>query len=331
MFAPLFILALAILSIIGASSLSVLDQERASVNLASSMSSFYVTESTLEESLLDIRRQKEDPAYYGNTLIRSQEKQAEDLTKKTGSVDVDGLPVDIVERTFVANPKRLTSQVAKNSGEFRFIDVADQNSFVELNFFLKNAADEASSSGDLSKNFLLDLVVFPRNRFTGGVGSTELDFGSVRTLASKSGDPCRTIVRLMYNSSLADLAQDRPTGTPNCPVNLGSGISIVGSTNTETTSATLRYGQVFQIKGLNPVTENYILRWQTLDGAKVDYALVAYKDDATLAELPNQLIEVDSLTATQNMYQRVKNQEASFAPLQPGLAFALFSDNPISK
>lgn len=315
MFAPLFILALAILSIIGASSVAILDQERATVNLASAMSAFYATESTIEEGLYDIRQAKEHPdEKNSNTLIRSHAKQKNDLTKKNGTINVDGLSVELVDREFADVPARIGNPIPKSSGEFRFLDVDTQHPIAEIQLHLQDVTHDDAIQGGV----LLDVIYFPRVLFAGSADATKIDFGTIANLASKHGDTNRNIHRVMYRTidSKKSVLDNDPLG-----VTINEACTLPG------------YLTCLKVSGLNTNEWNYIVRWQALDQGKVHYAITATYDgdNSALTDVANQLIEVDALTATQNMYQRIKQQEASFAPLQPGLSFALFSDSAITK
>ena len=165
---------------------------------------------------------------------------------------------------------------------------------------------------------LLDIISFPRSYFDSDENS-QVDFGTVRHLSTKWKDEQRNVNRVMarYNPITKGFKVSKKN-----PENL--------SFSPNQSSGNPEYQSLIEIKNLNPQQSNYIIRFRTLSKDKVHYSLEAIYNGENVA-LANQVVEVDSQTATMNMFQRVKEQQRSFAPLQPGLDFALFSDQTISK
>jgi len=332
MFFSFFLLVVTILGVIAGSASSMLDQSRSTAYLTNAATAFYVTESTLEESLLEMKRNKNEDGTEKNTLIRSFQKEQDDATQRTGVIDIDGLQVHIVERKFEDQPTRLVAQTPQSSDEFRFVDISRDHAFSEIEFFFQKQNEDVPKSG-----LIFEVIAFPRSYFDRGDAARKLNFGTVKelsinvakntksntdialTLDYETTEARRNIRRMMYYTAAADAIQ-KTAG------------AFAGITIGQTSVADTGYEQGIKIRGLDTNENNYIFRFQTVKRELISYAMRgSYNGASADLEVTNQLLEVDSSTATQHMYQRLKVQQASFAPLQPGLGFALFSDQPINK
>ena len=308
MFFPLFLLAIVILSIVSVSAFTMIDQHQNTANLMASAATFYAAESSLEESKYQFKLNKEAEEFKHNPLIRAFHKEQEDISQSTGKLISEDYEIDIIERSFNEAPTRLATVTNPQSfDEFRFIDISQKNHFTELEFYFQKK-DEIFNSG-----VLIDIIAFPRTYFDSS-SSAKINFGSVRKLSTKTGDIDRNVKRMMYSSLRDEIFNDFDNIT------------------VTKTGVNQEYQQLLKIKNLAPAEQNYIIRFQTLNREKIHYALKAvYGGEDISLELTNQILEVDSQTSTMNMFQRVKEQQRSFAPLQPGLDFVLFSDKTISK
>jgi len=91
------------------------------------------------------------------------------------------------------------------------------------------------------------------------------------------------------------------------------------------------YKNQLRISGFQPVSNNYILHFQTVDNSAIHYKVKAmYNNEIVM--LPNLMQTVDIIGATPTgLYQRVKMQRQTEEGILPGLNFVLFSNGPIDK
>jgi hypothetical protein len=308
LFFPLFLFTSVILAVVSAASLNIVDQQQNTSKLVASTAAFYAAETSLEDSLYEFKINKEFDEAQHNTLIRSFYSEKEDISQHTGTLENSTYAVNIVKRSFSEVPKKLDiKKQARKFDEFRFINVKPKYIFHTLNLHFSGDDNSAVS-------LLIDVIYFPRLHFENNTRGY-IDFGSIKDLALKTGDAHRTVKRVMYYSDKNDTA--------------GEAGSLDFSNGTISNTD---YENLITIKHFDPATFNYIVRFQVLGKNKIFYDLGAEYGGVDIdVELANQVVEVDSQTATMNMYQRVKKQQRSFAPLHPGLNFVLFSDKKISK
>ena len=309
MFFPLFLFVIVILSIVSVSAFTMMDQHQNTANLMTSTATFYAAESSIEESKYQFKINKESEEYKGNTLIRSFNLEKSDPSQASGQQTSRDYDITIVDRSFSEAPEKFSSSDnPSHFDEFRFIDVSMNNTFTELEFYYQKIDDVAFNGG-----VLIDIISFPRVYFESDT-SPQINFGTMRDLSVQGGDFNRNVKRMMYDT--------RTLRT----MNEFGGIDI------SHTAISDEYRNLIRIRNLTSTTDNYIVRFQTLGRERINYDLRAiYSGSVVPVELTNQVLEIDSQTATLNMFQRIKAQERSFAPLQPGLDFVLFSDKTISK
>lgn len=324
MFFPLFLLTSVILSLVGAASLSVIDQNRSTSNLMASNATFYAAESAIEDTQYRFKQNKTE-ATGANSLITSFHKERTTVSQWGGNMSTSDYDINIVDRGFTETPKRLSLVTEpKSFDEFRFINVQQSYDFASLEFYY---GDPKTATPD---DVIIDIIGFPRDYFADMDGDQntagEVDFGTVKSLsatkkmnadgsfsAKNEGDFLRNVQRMMYNSLRGETQ------------NPFDGITVSQST------VGVKYKKKITIAHLDPKITDYIIRFQTIDKGKIPYEMKIGNGNAQVLPLTNQVLEVDVQTETSNMFQRVKSQQRSFAPLQPGLDFVLFSDNAISK
>ncbi len=86
-----------------------------------------------------------------------------------------------------------------------------------------------------------------------------------------------------------------------------------------------------RIAGFNPLENNYIFHFQTLDNQPIHYQLNALNQGKAVI-LPNLMQNIDLIGGTVNgVYQRLKYQRQTEEGLAPGLNFVHFSDESIIK
>jgi hypothetical protein len=183
---------------------------------------------------------------------------------------------------------------------FAFREVAAEDNFnaISLEF------GEAGASVDV----LVDLFVFPRE------GST-LDFLDFDQLKEGAEGP---VQRVVINTS-DDAQNGRAFTTDGQPLTVR-----FGSFGTD-------YAKQVDISGFEPLTKNYILRFQTLDNQPVSYKLSASAQGSPVV-LPSMMQTIDVIgVVPTGLYQRVKYQRQTEQELMPGLNFVHFSDKAIHK
>lgn len=321
MFYPLFLLVSLILSLVSAGALTALDAQQNTSDLIASNATFYAAESVLEENLRQLKRQKEAEEGKGNSLLHAF--QLEDLKKSGASGDQDfaSYAVNIVDRQMDEQPDYLLSKNQEKAfDEYRFFNVDDDYLFNRLIFSYERITPEQAWGG-----LILDLIVFPRSEEEDQM----LNFGSLRKLATRDGDFSRNIKRMMIRTDTDNTSANEKYGfdkySKYCNPDSLPGYYCSLDMNI------IQDGKI-AIEGLDPENYNYLVRFQTTNKEKISYSMLAESNGQEI-DLPttNQILEVDTETSTLNIFQRVKHQQRSFAPLHPGLDFVLFSDNQISR
>jgi hypothetical protein len=335
MFLPLFLLVTVILTFVSASNLTQIEELNNVSNLLTSQATFYASESVLEDNLYEFKKAKKN-----NTLIKSFHLEKEDEGKNSGTFDNGYYLIDIVNRGLSENSKAIKNQnQGENFSEFRFIDVKEENNFDSLSFAY-NYPDNFTDNG-----ILIDIFVFPKTNLRDNKKQI-IDFGNIKELSKKNGSNKRNIKRMIFHSLSSQMSvnageqakthhnfdKDKTCCNPNlgnlekeklgCNKNFWHcSLNVINQTSNN-----------ILISGLKPLKYNYLIRYQTINKKPINYSL-----QASLSGLPiktpvsNQFLEIDSETASLNMYQRVKHQQKSFAPLKTGLDFVLFSNESINR
>ena len=311
MFYPLYLFVMVLFSIVSTELLSNIDNHKNIDKIIASSSSMYAAESSIEESLLELKRNKE--LNQRNSLIRSFNLEKNDYTQNSQIFTEYSPDIQIVNRNFNTAPDQLVSSLEwKTFDEFRFTDIDFDDSFSQINFYY--ARKESSFNDEI----LLDIIWYRRIHFDSNNPNEFIDFWSLRSLATKKWDTWININRMMYNSW--DL------NTLNIQ-NWFWDIEIKKSTALD-----WDYKHLIEIQNLDTKIYNYIIRFQTIRKNPVSYKINAiYQWNIVNLPITNQILEIDSLSSIQNMYHRVRMQQRSFAPLQSWLWFVLFSDKQISK
>ena len=175
-----------------------------------------------------------------------------------------------------------------------------ENNFNEI-IFEYDKDDEAS-------DIVFEVFTFPRE---GG----DVDFQNFENI--KNGFP-QSVGRVVINTR--DSSQDGYTF-----LNAGYPLSVdFGGYSTG-------YNKQIRISGFNPINQNYILHFQTLDNQPIHFKLAAtYQGQPVM--LPSMMQAIDVIGATQTgLYQRVKFQRETEEDIMPGLNFVHFSDGQINK
>ena len=110
-------------------------------------------------------------------------------------------------------------------------------------------------------------------------------------------------------------------------VSFGSGVPFTVDVR-DTSGA---YKKSLIISGFNPIQNNYILYFQTLDNQPVHFRLTADYQGQTVV-LPNMMQTIDVIGATSTgLYSRIKYQRQSEESIAPGLNFVHFTDQDLIK
>jgi hypothetical protein len=339
MFVSLFLFALVIFSLINVSNIGVLQLQKNTADLVSATSAFYATESNIEDTLYEFKKGKEENSL---SFVKSFIDEKRDEGKSYGKKDMGTYSISVVRRDLNLLSEKLTKSTPKAFDEFRFLDTHEEYLFNELEFSYEYPEDLHTDKG-----LVLDLIVFPRPDFLDTTDTTQVNFGTLKTLSTKQGDFSKNVKRMSFHT-LASLASNLlPAGESfKDRMNFDSDHLCCLSTTSESKKTELkcnehtwycsitaqRSGNTVTYSGLSPKDHNYILRYQTLGRDPVFTSVSAkfHSIDLPISSA-QQTLEIDSETAVLNMYQRVKKQQRSFSPLQPGLDFVLFSDNTLSK
>ncbi|PCI25368.1 hypothetical protein COB57_01420 [Candidatus Peregrinibacteria bacterium] len=312
MFYPLFAFIIVILSLVSSSVLSGIERVGLSHQLLSSNAALYAAENELESSLYSVKQLRtgtKENESGTNSYIRAFGREKDDSRRRYAKDTTDFL-IKIVEKNISQSPEKYKDKYLEgNFDEFRLIDIPQKKRFTDIQFRYKDL-------NSTTQGIVLDLFVFPRSYFEKNDGTT-INFGSVRNLSSKA-DVERNVERMMYRPTIAGIQ--------------GTSINSIGTiVFSELGDIHHQNESVILIKNLDSTKENYILRFKHLDQKNIEYLVQTGYSDNTNIDIQNQYVEVDITTETSSMFQRVKRQNRTFAPLQPELDFAFFSGSKVKK
>ncbi|MBU0577439.1 hypothetical protein KJ742_02480 [Patescibacteria group bacterium] len=159
-----------------------------------------------------------------------------------------------------------------------------------------------------NSELLFEIFVFPRE----GAMISFLDFDSLKYGFESS------VQRISVNTQ--DESQNGMNfPTSDQPISVNFGGYVEG------------YDDQIRVSGFQPLNNNYIIYFQTLDNVPVHYKLSASYQNQPVA-LPNMMQIIDVIGATSTgLYQRVKVQRQAEEGIMPGLNFVHFSDSSINK
>ncbi len=164
------------------------------------------------------------------------------------------------------------------------------------------------NQGTENSNLLFEVFAFPRD-------GDEIDFSDFKTI--KEGGSS-SVSRLSINT-LDTSKNGMPQSFPghSFVINFGNGKDS--------------YKSQLSISGFQPLSNNYLIRFQSLDNKPIHYSLSSYYGNG-LVRLPNltQTVDVIGITPT-GLFQRVKMQRQTEEGLMPGLQFVHFTNAPINK
>jgi len=184
---------------------------------------------------------------------------------------------------------------------FALREVDNNDNFNEIAF----EYNQGSENSDL----VFEVFAFPRE----GSNIDFLDFDDLKNGLSSS------VKRIVINTRDSSLSgRIFPVdGAPSIQVNFGGKMGD--------------YKDQIRISGFQPLENNYVLHFQTLDNAPTHFKLNAFYQNQP-AMLPNMLQTIDVIGATSTgLYQRIKIQRQSEESILPGLNFVHFSDGAINK
>lgn len=321
MFFSFFLFTVVILSLVSVQSFFQLETQLNMWKISQSITAYYSAESTHEQTLYDYKVNKESAG--GNTSIKSFNLEAEQLWNMQKEQVVGAYHMNIANRSYSDSVESFESIGARPFDEFRFIDV-DKDPFVSLVISYKTNEDDNSLPSNWA---LIDVIRFPRNYFASSITATPIDFGSIKELYKKWQKTISnnvTVSRIMHFFT-SNISSNWVCEWA-CADNWGLEFSWLAPLDAD-------YQFAVKIEGFSLDLYNYIVRFTNLNAQPVHYKLTAmsWNWGGVPIRLKNQLLEVDSLVNSNSIYQRVISRQRSFAPLQQGLWFALFSDQSISK
>jgi len=179
-------------------------------------------------------------------------------------------------------------------------EVNMEDNFNEISF-LYNTNSENS-------DILFEIFVFPRE-------NTDIDFLDYE---KKKNGFLPSVKRIVINTKDASL-NGRSFDTGGVPIMAYFGD---GSDN---------YHKQLRVSGFQPINNNYVLHFQTLNNNTIHYKINAmYNGKSVVIPALMQTIDVTGATQT-GVYQRVKMQRHTEEGILPGLNFVYFSNGPIHK
>jgi|GEM_PF-2758933 len=187
----------------------------------------------------------------------------------------------------------------RSAGGFAFRQVDNANDFNSIEFNYGQAGEDPQ--------MLFEIFVFPREGFP-------IDFRTFDQL--KEDRESSSVKRFVINTR-----DDSQSGVPmnGSMIKPDFVISKAG------------YAKQITVSGFEPLKNNYILHFQTLDNKPVLYKLTA-NSNAGPVMLPSMMQTIDVIGATPTgLYQRIKVQRQTEQEILPGLNFAHFSDGAINK
>ncbi len=212
---------------------------------------------------------------------------------------------DTVSGIYLSSPQTLDeyayqSLEPKKAKGFVLREIAPENNFNEIHFDF-NQKQEASE-------LVLDIFAFPKE-------GNEIDFQDFETL--KNNPESNSVKRISINTL--------------DPATHGFGFKGGLPLKTEIRSSKGAYKRSLILSGFQPLENNYLLHFQTLDNHPTHFKLAAFYQGKPVV-LPNFMQTLDLIGATSTgLYQRVKFQREAEEGIAPGLNFVHFSDEDLIK
>jgi len=295
MYAILISIALAIYSVILAD-FSVFLQEMSSNNeVITSAQAFYSAEGAAEFTLASAGRGEISER---NLKFKDEKGNTVDDRNSTFLPYNEGADSGYLARKMIVTDKDLsfTSLEPTASRAFALRETPNENNFNELRLDFNEGAE--------GSDLLFEIFIFPRE-------GSALAFPTFEALKNDAIGP---VHRISINSRDATL----------------DGKTLEGLTIYFSPSSAPFKNQI-SVAGFQPIAQNYLIRFQTLDNKPVHHKLSAWFQNAPVA-MPSLSQTVDVIGSTPSgLYQRVKVQRLTEEGLKPGLGFTLFSDGPIRK
>jgi len=189
---------------------------------------------------------------------------------------------------------------ASKARSFVLREINVEQNFNEIEFSYNQSQENA--------DLLFEIFVFPRE-------NTEIDFLDFDSIKNGFLPSVKRVVINTKDASFNGKALD--TGELPLIAYFGGGGG--------------NYKNQLRVSGFQPISNNYILHFQTLDNNSIHYKISAmYNNEIVM--IPNLMQTIDVIGATPTgLYQRVKMQRQSEEGILPGLNFVLFSNGPIHK
>jgi len=176
-----------------------------------------------------------------------------------------------------------------------------ENDFNEIRF----AYNSVGENSDL----LFEVFTFPRN-------GDPVDFSDFNAIKAGGGSSVSRLSINTLDTSKNGIAQNLP----------GQSFTVRFE-NAQDSS----YQNQLSISVFRPLSNNYLIRFQTLDNQPIHYSISAMFGSKPIL-LPNITQTVDVIgTTNTGLFQRVKMQRQTEEGLMPGLQFVHFTDAPINK
>ena len=169
------------------------------------------------------------------------------------------------------------------------------------------------NQGEESSGLVFEVFIFPKE-------GELVDFSSFQDLKTSSERPAGTtsVKRIVLNTKDASQSgESYETGGQPLVVRFDGNVT--------------NYKNVVSIHGFQPLDNNYIIHFQTLDNKPTHFKLAAFYQNVAVM-LPTMMQTIDVIGATPTgLYQRIKVQRQSEEGIMPGLNFVHFSDSSIHK
>jgi len=189
----------------------------------------------------------------------------------------------------------------RKSKGFVIREVSDESNFNEIKFDFNQASDDSE--------LLFEVFVLPKD----GAGISFQDFQTLRD------DPTSNPIKRISINTLDSAIHGKAFGTGAIPLTV------------DVLSGSATYKKSLRITGFQPMQNNYILYFQTLDNEPTHFKLAASNQDKTVT-LPSMMQTIDVIGATPTgLYSRVKYQRQSEEGIAPGLNFVHFTQQSLIK
>jgi len=277
-------------------------------DLITSAQAFYAAESGVELSLSTLGDQEIDAA---NKAFYALSNDRSFLEDEGGLTYQEGVKASLISKKLSLNQGQLWPAQESSKGVFQsneplasrgfsIREIPPESNFNELHFSF-NQADETSEVA-------LDIFEFPKS-------GSPIDFANFQML--KDSPEGYDIKRLTINT------QDSYSSN----ISLSQTLSL----SVQMSSGGGNFKRNVVINGFEPLENNYLLYFQSLDNAPIHFELAAFHQ-AEPVVLPGMFQTVDILASTPTgLFQRVSFQRESEELLVPGLNFVHFSDQAIHK